>query len=129
MTSVNTLTEAIIGCAMTVHRRLGRVILESAYEACLMYKLQAAGFSVVSQMPIPLIGSDAHLECGYRLDLLVEDRVIVEVKAKESIPPVDCAQLLSCLRLAELEFGLFLNFHTEVLKDGIHRIVNNCCEG
>ncbi len=125
MTPVNKVTEAIIGCAMTVHRRLGPGMLESAYEACLMYELQSAGLSVVSQKPIPLIYGDVHLECGYRLDLLVENRVIVEVKAKETILPVDCAQLLSYLRLTELEVGLLLNFHTEILKDGIRRIVNN----
>ena len=125
MTPVNKLTEAIIGCAMTVHRRLGPGMLESAYEACLMYALQSMGLSVVSQKPIPLIYGDVHLECGYRLDLLVEDRVIVEVKAKEVILPVDCAQLLSYLRLTGLEVGLLLNFHTEILKDGICRIVNN----
>jgi GxxExxY protein len=125
MGQINQLTETIIGGAIAVHRQLGPGMLESAYEACLAYELQTRGLKIEQQKPIPLIYGDVHLECGYRLDLLVENLVVVEVKAKESIHPVDCAQLLSYLRLQNLQVGLLFNFHTETLKDGIRRIVNN----
>ena len=122
---INGITERIIGCAMTVHTRLGPGLLESAYQRCLEYELLKAGLQVEYEKPIPLVYDELNLECGYRLDLLVAGLVIVEVKAKEAFHPVDYAQLLSYLRLSELQVGLLINFHSIRLKDGIKRLVNN----
>jgi len=119
------LTHRIIGAAMTVHRRLGPGILESAYEACLAYELQKCGLKVERQKAVPLIYDAVRLECGFRADLVVESRVAVELKCKEAIHPVDEAQLLSHLRLLNLPIGLLINFHVVLLKDGITRVVNS----
>ena len=100
-------------------------MLESAYEACLFYELEAAGIRVERQRPVPLIYEAVKLECGLRADLIVENKVMVEVKAKEALHPIDDAQLLSHLRLLDLQVGLLINFHVTVLKDGIRRMVNN----
>jgi GxxExxY protein len=125
---LNDLTHAIIGAAIKVHQVLGPGLLESAYEACLDYELQQLGIRVERQKPIPVIYEGVHLECGFRADLLVEGQVIVELKAKEALHPVDEAQLLSHLRLLDLRVGLLINFHVLVLKDGIKRMVNNYVE-
>jgi GxxExxY protein len=125
LSEVNKITEAIIGAAITVHRRLGPGLLESAYEACLAYELRKAGLEVEQQKAVPLVYEEIKLDCGYRLDLFVESQVIIEVKAKEALHPVDSAQLLSYLRLLNLQVGLLINFHVPVLKDGLKRIVNN----
>lgn len=119
------LTGAIIGAAIKVHQTLGPGLLESAYEACLAHELQKLGLHVERQKPIPVIYDGLHLECGFRADLLVQGQVIVELKAKESLHPIDEAQLLSHLRLLNLQVGLLINFHVLVLKDGIKRLVNN----
>jgi GxxExxY protein len=123
--SLNDITYAIIGAAMKVHRILGPGLLESAYEACLAYELQKLGFHVEQQKPIPVVYEDVKLDCGFRADVLVNAQVAVELKAKESLHPVDSAQLLSHLRLLNLQVGLLINFHVVDLKQGIHRIVNN----
>ena len=120
---------AIIGAAMKVHRALGPGLLETAYEACLAYELEKLGLKVERQKPIPVIYEEVKLDCGYRADLLVEGRVIVECKAKEKTHPVDGAQTLSHLRLLKLEVGLLINFHVLDLTEGIKRIVNNYREG
>ena len=122
---INDITHAIIGAAMKVHRRLGPGLLESAYEVCLEYELTNMDFSVERQKPIPVVYDDVKLECGFRADLLVNSLVVVELKAKEKIHPIDKSQLLSHLRLLNLQVGLLLNFHEKDLKDGIQRIVNN----
>jgi len=122
---LNDITHAIIGAAMKVHRALGPGLLESAYEACLAYELQKAGFLVERQKPIPVVYDEIKLDCGFRADLLVDSRVCVELKAKEQFHPIDGAQLLSHLRLLKLQVGLLINFHEVDLKDGIKRIVNN----
>lgn len=114
----------IISGAMKVHTALGPGLLESAYEACLLHELQVAGLRVSSQVPFPLVYNGLKLEVGYRLDLLVEDLVIVEIKCVEAIAPVHKAQLLSYLRLNGKSLGLIINFHVERLKDGIRRVVN-----
>jgi len=119
------LTYKIIEAAIKVHRRLGPGLLEHAYEACLAYELEATGLRVERQRPVPLIYETVKLECGFRADLIVENRIIVEVKAKEALHPVDDAKLLSHLRLLELQVGLLINFHVTVLTDGIRRMVNN----
>jgi GxxExxY protein len=121
---INELTNGIIGAAIEVHRRLGPGLLESAYRVCLAYELRKRGFDVVEEKPVPVIYDDVHLECGFRADLLVNHLVVVELKAKSEIHPVDKAQTLSHLRLLNLRFGLLINFHEERLVDGVSRIVN-----
>jgi len=122
--TTNDITTAIIGAAIKIHRRLGPGLLESAYEACLAYELNGSGFQVERQKPVPLIYETVKLQCGFRADMLVEKKIVVEIKCKEAIHPVDRAQLLSHLRLLDLEVGLLINFHVAVLKDGINRMVN-----
>ncbi len=124
MSDVNQLTEAIIGAAIEVHKRLGPGLLESAYRICLAYELRRRGFKVVEEKPVPVIYDDVKLECGFRADLVVNDQVVVELKAKSTIHPVDKAQVLSHLRLLNLRFGLLINFHEERVVDGVSRIVN-----
>ncbi len=119
------LTAAIIGAAMTIHRKLGPGLLESAYEACLTYELQKAGLRVERQKAVPLVYEEVRLDCGFRADLVVEGRVVVELKCKEGLHPVDDAQLLSHLRLLHIPIGLLINFHVVLLKNGIRRMVNN----
>jgi GxxExxY protein len=119
------LTREIIGSAIKVHRQLGPGLLESAYEACLAYELQKLGMKVERQKSVPLIYENVRLDCGFRADLLVEDRVVVETKCKDALHPVDDAQLLSHLRLLNISVGLLINFHVVILKDGIKRLVNN----
>lgn len=124
MTDVNQLTEAIIGAAIEVHKRLGPGLLESAYRICLAYELRKRGFGVIEEKPVPVIYDDVKLECGFRADLVVNGQVVVELKAKSAIHPVDKAQVLSHLRLLNLRFGLLINFHEERVVDGVSRIVN-----
>ena len=121
---INDLTSAIIGAAIEVHKRLGPGLLESAYRVCLAYELRKRGFDVVEEKPVPVIYDDVKLECGFRADLLVNHLVVVELKAKSAIHPVDKAQTPSHLRLLDLRFGLLINFHEERLVDGVNRIVN-----
>lgn len=123
MTS-NELTGAIIGAAVEVHRRLGPGLLESAYRVCLAYELRKRGFEVIEEQAVPIIYDDIRLECGFRADLLVNGVVVVELKAKAAIHPVDKAQTLSHLRLMGLQLGLLINFHEAKLVDGVHRIIN-----
>ena len=115
------LTERIIGSAMEVHKALGPGLLESAYETCLGYELEATGVRFKRQLKLPLTYRGHDLECGYRLDLLVEDKVIVELKSVEKIMPIHEAQLLSYLRLSGKQVGLLINFNVPVLKQGIRR--------
>jgi GxxExxY protein len=122
--SIDDLTGRIIGCAMKVHTVLGPGLLESAYEACLCYELKKAGLKVEQQKPIPLIYEEVKLDCGYRLDLIVEDRIIVEIKAVESLSPLASAQLLTYLKLYNRKIGLIINFNVQHLRDGIKRIAN-----
>ena len=124
MSKLNQLTEAIIGAAVEVHKRLGPGLLESAYRICLAYELRKRGFGVVEEQPVPVVYDDVKLECGFRADLIVNGQVIVELKAKSTIHPVDKAQVLSHLRLLNLRFGLLINFHEERVVDGVNRIVN-----
>jgi GxxExxY protein len=123
--TVNEITQKVIGAAITIHRKLGPGLLESAYEACLAYELGKIGLRVERQRAVPLIYETVKLECGFRADLIVEGKVIVEIKSKEQLHPVDEAQLLSHLRLLNLPVGLLINFHVVALKDGIRRMVND----
>lgn len=124
MMRVDDLTSAIIGAAIEVHRRLGPGLLESAYRVCLAYELRKRGLEVVEERPIPVLYDDVKLECGFRADLIVNQQVVVELKAKTTIHPVDKAQTLSHLRLIGLRLGLLINFHEAKLVDGVNRIIN-----
>ena len=117
------LTERVIGCAIDVHRALGSGLLESAYEECLCLELKHAGLPCARQVPLPLIYRGTRLDCGYRLDVIVQNELVLEVKAVERLLPIHDAQILSYLRLGGYKTGLLLNFHTTVLKDGIRRFV------
>ena len=119
----NHVTEAIIGAAIEVHRELGPGLLESAYEACLVYELEERGLRVERQRSQPVICKAIRIDCGYRIDLLVEDVVIVELEAVEQVKPIHEAQLLSYLKLSCRTVGLLINFNVKLLKDGIRRFV------
>lgn len=108
-----------------MHRILGPGLLESAYENALAYDLKEIGIDAKQQVPMPFVYKEIKLDIGYRLDLLVEKKVIVEVKSVEMLAPVHYAQLLTYLRLSNMKLGLLINFNTKLLKDGIHRVVNN----
>ena len=123
--NLNRITESIIGAAIEVHRALGPGLLESAYEACLTFELAQRGLKVEQQKPLPVVYREVKLDCGYRLDLLVEEVVIVEVKAVDRLMPIHQAQLLSYLKLSGCKVGLLINFNVKVLKDGIRRLVND----
>ena len=114
----------IITAAMKVHTAVGPGLLESAYEACLLHELQQVGLRVSSQVPFPLVYNGLKLDIGYRIDLIVEDLVIVEIKCVEAINPVHQAQLLSYMRLSGHNIGLLINFHVAHLRDGIKRMVD-----
>ncbi|MBA3694443.1 MAG: GxxExxY protein [Acidobacteria bacterium] len=122
---INQITEKIIGCAISVHRGLGPGLLESAYEECLCFELTQNKLEFDSQVPLPVIYKGVKLDCGYRIDVVVENLVIVELKAVERILPVHEAQLLSYLKLYDKKIGLLINFHVPILKSGLKRIVNN----
>ncbi|MBF2075184.1 MAG: GxxExxY protein [Synechococcales cyanobacterium C42_A2020_086] len=114
----------VIGAAIAVHRELGPGLLESAYEACLVHELRQRGVQIEQQIPQPVFYKGLQLECGYRLDLLVENRVIVELKAVETLLPIHEAQLLTYLKLRQLRLGLLINFNVPILKHGIKRLLN-----
>jgi GxxExxY protein len=122
---MNEITGKIIGAAIKVHQHLGPGLLESAYEACLAYELSKFGCFVERQKPLPVIYEQVRLDCGYRLDFVIEKSIIVEIKAVEAILPIHIAQVVSYLRLSGLKLGLLLNFNVRTLKEGIRRIVNN----
>jgi GxxExxY protein len=121
---VNEITRAIIGAAMEVHSALGPGLLESAYEACLLFELHRAGLKAEAQVELPVLYRGVKLDLGYRIDLLVEDAVIVELKSVDAIAPIHQAQLLSYLRLSGKNIGLLINFNVPHLRDGIKRLVN-----
>jgi GxxExxY protein len=118
----NTITGKIIGAAIDVHRALGPGLLESAYEACLTYELRMRKLKVESEKPIPIFYKDVMLDCGYRADLVVEDQVIVEIKAINNLSSIHEAQLLSYLKLSGCRIGLLINFNVKYLKEGIRRM-------
>jgi len=126
--ALNEITHAVIGAAMDVHRELGPGLLESAYEACLTFELLQRGLKVERQKPVPVVYRGHQLDCGYRIDLLVQDSVVVEVKAVDRTTDVHMAQLLSYLKLANCKVGLLINFNVMILKDGVKRMVNQLKE-
>ena len=115
------LTEKIIGCAIEVHRNLGPGLLESAYHRCLIHELALQGVQFQSEMPMPVIYKGLQLDCGYRIDVLVDGKVILELKSVETVTGIHEAQLLTYLRLAEVERGLLINFNVRRLVDGVKR--------
>lgn len=121
----NEISEKIIGCAIQVHRELGPGLLESSYEECLYYELIQSGLLVEKQKSLPLVYKDVKLECGYRIDLMIEGKVIVEVKSVESLNDIHMAQILTYLKLSKAKLGLLINFNVTLLKSGIRRVANN----
>jgi GxxExxY protein len=121
----NELSYKIIGIALEVHKSLGPGLLESVYENALSHDLRESGFMVTCQVPMPFVYKAVKMEVGYRVDLIVEDKVLVEIKSIESLAPVHFAQTLTYLKLSGIKLGLLINFNVKTLKDSIHRIVNN----
>ena len=124
MERLNRLTEQVIGAAIQVHKALGPGLLEFAYEACLVYELREMGLRVESQKALPISYRGVQLDCGYRLDLLVEEILIVELKVVEKLLQIHTAQLLSYLKLSSNKLGLLINFNVNLLKNGVVRIAN-----
>lgn len=118
------ISRRIIGAAIEVHKALGPGLLESAYQSCLAFELRERGLNVEEQRTLPVIYKNVHLDCGYRMDLVVEGAIVVEIKAVEQLAPIHEAQLLSYLRLSGKAVGLLINFHVRILKAGLKRIVN-----
>jgi GxxExxY protein len=122
--NANDVGERVLGCALKVHRTLGPGLLEGAYEACLAYELSKAGLGLERQRSLPVVYDGVPIELGYRLDLLVESSVVVEVKAVERLTDIHRAQLLSYLKLGGYRLGYLLNFNVKLLKEGVVRLVN-----
>lgn len=122
---IDEITREIIGAAIKIHRRLGPGLLEAAYVTCLEYELEHAGLRVQCHKAVPLVYEGIKLECAFRADMVVNDTVVVAIRSREALHPVEQAQLLSHLRLLNLPVGLLINFHVIVLKDGIKRMVNH----
>ncbi len=125
---INKLSSRIIGAAIEVHKALGPGLLESAYEECICHELSLGGLSLERQKPLAVQYKGIKLDCGYRLDVVVEDAIILELKSCEKIEPIHKAQLLTYLKLSGLNLGLLLNFNVTVMKDGLVRIVNELME-
>ncbi|MEX1000621.1 MAG: GxxExxY protein [Crocinitomicaceae bacterium] len=121
----NNLSHKIIGCAIEVHKQLGPGLLEQAYKECLHYKLNKSGISTIKERSMPLVFEEVHLNCGYRIDLLVENQIVIEVKSVESLHDVHLAQTLTYMRLGNFKLGLLINFNVNILKKGIKRIIND----
>ena len=121
---LNGITEKIIGGAIQVHQVLGLGLLESAYEACLAFELGRRGLKVEQQKPLPVIYERVKLECGYRMDLLVEGSLVVEIKSVDALAPIHEAQVITYLKLSGCKLGLLINFNVPAVKDGIHRFIN-----
>lgn len=119
----NLLTEKIIGAAINVHKELGPGPLESAYEECLFYELIQKELNVERQKPIPLVYKDVKLDCGYRIDLMIDSKVIVEIKSVEGLTDVHMAQIMTYMKPANCRIGLLINFNVKLLKEGIKRII------
>jgi GxxExxY protein len=118
---INQITERIIGCAIEVHKNLGPGLLESAYEECLAFELHSAGLYIERQKPVPVVYKDIKLDCGYRIDILVENLVVIELKVVDAFNPVHEAQILTYMKFANKSIGLLINFNVTLLKNGIKR--------
>ena len=117
----NQITSEIIGCAINVHKILGPGLLESAYEECLAFELKNAGLQIERQIPVPVIFKNIKLECGYRIDILVENIVLIELKSVDQLAPIHEAQILTYLKFSNKKIGLLINFNVTLLKNGIKR--------
>jgi len=120
----NEISERIIGCAIRVHKELGPWLLESSYQECLYFELSQSGLMVEKQKALPLVYQEVKLDCGYRIDLLVEKKVIIEIKSVDALNDIHLAQVLTYLKLSKCKLGLLMNFNVVLLKDGIKRIAN-----
>jgi GxxExxY protein len=120
----NEISNKIIGAAIKVHTALGPGLLESAYQECLFYVLQKEGLKVEKEKPMPLVFEEVKLDCGYRIDLLVENKVVIEIKSVEALNDVHLAQILTYLKLGDYKLGLLINFNVALLKQGIKRVAN-----
>ncbi len=120
----NEISEKIIGCAIQVHRELGPGLLESSYQECLYFELVQSGLLVEKEKPLPLVYKDVKLDCGYRLDLVVENKVVIEVKSVEALNDIHMAQILTYLKLSKCKLGLLMNFNVVLMKNGIKRVAN-----
>lgn len=120
---INEITGKVIGCAIEVHKALGPGLLESAYEQCLTHELQLAGLSFQRQKPLPVKYKEVVLDCGYRLDLVVENKLVVELKTVDQLQKIHEAQVLTYLKLSGISIGLLINFNEALLKHGIKRLV------
>ncbi|HWS60031.1 MAG TPA: GxxExxY protein [Flavobacterium sp.] len=120
----NEISKVVFECALKVHKTLGPGLLESAYEECMFYELKKSNLRVEKQKALPLVYEEVKLDVGYRIDILIEDKFIVEIKSVEALNDVHLAQLLTYLRLSDCKLGLLINFNVKLLKDGVRRVVN-----
>ena len=120
----NQIANKIIGIAIEVHKALGPGLLESAYKECLFYKIQHEGLKVEKEKPMPLIYEEVKLDCGYRIDLLVEEKLVIELKSVDALNDVHMAQTLTYMKLGDYKLGLLINFNVSLLKNGLKRIIN-----
>lgn len=120
---INELTEKVIGCAIEVHRNLGPGLLESAYSQCLQYELESQRIYVEKEIKLPIIYKEIQIDHGYRIDLLIENRLVIELKTVEKFTDVHVAQILTYMKLGEYSTGLLINFNTKLLKDGLKRFI------
>lgn len=120
----NEISKVVFECALKVHKTLGPGLLESAYEECMFYELKKSGLRVEKQKALPLVYEEVKLDVGYRIDIIIEDKFIVEIKSVEALNDVHLAQLLTYLRLSDCKLGLLINFNVKLLKDGVRRVVN-----
>ncbi len=124
----NAIASKIVGLSLEIHKSLGPGLLESAYKECLAFKLQKSGLTVAKEMPMPLIFEDVRLQCGYRIDLLIEKKVVVKIKSVEQLKDVHLAQILTYMKPGEFKPGLLINFNVSLLKHGIRRVINGYWE-
>ena len=121
----NELSKIVFDCALKVHQNLGPGLLESAYEECLFYELRKTGLEVQKQKPLPLVYEEVKLDIGYRIDIIIENKLIIEVKSVDALNEVHFAQLLTYLKLTDCKLGMLINFNVALVKNGIKRVVNN----
>lgn len=124
----NEIGKIVVDCAYRVHQELGPGLLESTYEECLKYELAQAGLTVEQQKALPVVYKEVRLECGYRVDLLIEKKVVIEIKSVEALNDVHLAQILTYLKLSDCRLGYLVNFNVALIKNGIRRVVNNLRE-
>jgi GxxExxY protein len=121
----NELSKIVFDCALKVHQTLGPGLLESAYEECLFYELKKTGLDIQKQKPLPLIYEEVKLDVGYRLDIIIENKLILEIKSVDTLNDIHFAQLMTYLKLTNCKLGLLINFNVVLVKNGIKRVVNN----